>query len=534
MLRIENQEALFQGEAQAALENEYLPAYLRARRWFGEKSAGRFSLEIQDRIRLIEGPHPADLLTVVATTEEGRSSTYVVPLRLGPEGLIPGQRAVIARVEWRGGEGLLFDATDDDDFCRRLLELVVTGSTLESARGRLIGVSTAPSPLPEGEPKVSRGSGEQSNTTLIFGGLAIMKLFRRIEPGVNPDFEIGRFLTERARFEGVPKTLGAITLERPTESPATLAILQEFLPNQGQGWEWLLGVLAGDLGALSKRGGGVDSIPGPTSEGFLDSDDSLPEGILGASPHAIEVLGTTTGAMHVALASALDDPAFAPEPLTRTDLEAIGGRLASQSALTFEALGTARRSLPEGLQEAAEVVLDRGSAAIERLAGQVSSALGSVKIRIHGDYHLGQVLRKGDGFRVVDFEGEPSKPLVARLAKQSPLRDVAGMLRSFDYAGSAALFSAKSGQAGELPGLEAWTNAWRAWVSRAFVRAYAKAVEPAGLLPANPEGASGLLTTFLLEKLLFEVSYELSYRPDWVRIPLLTLRGLMDDPRSPG
>jgi trehalose synthase-fused probable maltokinase len=311
---------------------------------------------------------------------------------------------------------------------------------------------------------------EQSNTSLRFGDALILKLFRRLQFGANPDVEIGWFLTEHTAFDGTPPVAGSLTYVSPSGEEAALALLQRFEPNRGDAWTTTLARVASVL-----EGAEVAS--------------TLP---------SIRRLGATTAELHVALASGTGD--FAPETITLLDVVGWERALEAEIGVVAEALGA------QGIS----VDID----ALRRRAMGLSALEGSLKTRHHGDFHLGQVLERDDGgYVIIDFEGEPSRPLALRREKRSPLRDVAGMLRSFDYARNAALRSSSVGSGAAGLGAK-WYQAAR----EAFVEAYLGVVgaQP-GLVPADVDAP---LAALELEKAAYEVLYELNNRPDWLPIPL--------------
>jgi maltose alpha-D-glucosyltransferase/alpha-amylase len=407
-------------------------------------------------------------------------------------------------------------------------------SESRTQNGRIRGVPTAAFSDVRGEGPpgpIRRGSVEQSNTTLVFGERLLVKLFRRLTPGVNPDFEIGRFLTEKTDFTRVPKTAGSLEYRKTRGEPASLAIAQSLVPNQGQGWEWALGVLSRYYDQVAALRDGPVGL-GPAVPRVYDlSETEPPEAVreaVGPALRSAAVLGQRTGELHLALASDHDDPAFAPEPLGPADLDAVAERLRAGAPAVFRALNDRAEDLSGGVKHLIDLVLSAGPALVARTSTKPPWAPGMQKIRCHGDYHLGQVLWTESDFVILDFEGEPGRPAAERRAKQSVLKDLAGMLRSFDYAASSALLILGHRGPSEAERLEPWGAIWRDWVSASFLRAYRKTVESTELLPP-PAVASRLLDFFVLDKLVFEMQYELNYRPDWLRIPLFAIARLVDE-----
>jgi len=372
------------------------------------------------------------------------------------------------------------------------------------------------------------GSAEQSNTSILYGQRLILKLFRRLQSGENPDVEICRFLTEVAHFQQIAPFLGEITISPSGGEETTVAMLQGLVASEADGWEWFLDRLSRFFPAVISMAAPADGQPA----GFVN-DSETPLALrehAGELLDAAALLGRRTAEMHLALATPTDDPGFSAERFTPEDLNRQGLSIEDQVKSAFEALRAKLATLPEDIADDAALLLARRR---ELLARARSLALGTAsgkKIRIHGDYHLGQTLRtssatgSGGDFVLLDFEGEPARPLAERRRKQSPLKDVAGMIRSFSYAAFAGLDqfrSAHPGRAGAAENLAGWARAWEHAASAEFLRAYRSIIsEDESLLPP-PEQAQALLTAYVLEKALYELLYELNNRPAWLRIPLI-------------
>ena len=533
-------ETLMEGKVRAVLERAVLPRYMTSQRWFGAKAKTLETVSIRDWSILAGSPEPAFLVSVRAYDSDGKYDVYAVPIAVvtGLAAELAARdhpKTVLAGLKGPAGEGLLVDATLVDEFCHRLLNVVIGSEDVKTQNGRLRGEATSVlkkfSPAPGAEPvPIKRGSVEQSNTTLLFGSNLFLKMFRRLEPGENPDFEIGRFLTEKTTFPFVPKTLGAISYKKARNEPTTLAILQELVPNQGQGWEWVLGVLSRYFEQVASETHRLERIEPPRQHLLELSESEPPADVFEAVGSALRsgaVLGTRTGEMHLALASRPEERDFAPEPLESAELREIARRLREQSRLVFQTLKTRLDHLDATIHPLAERVLREGPGLVESTIGRLDGLGPLVKIRCHGDYHLGQVLWRENDFIILDFEGEPGRSLSERRAKQSPLKDVAGMLRSFDYAVYSELTILSHSQVETFERLEPWARIWRAWTSAAFLWEYREAAALAALVPIDRDPLARLLDFFVLEKVIFELRYEMNYRPDWVRIPLLGIVELL-------
>ncbi len=378
------------------------------------------------------------------------------------------------------------------------------------------------------------GSAEQSNTSIVFGDRSILKLYRRLEDGENPEVEMGRFLTEKAHFVYIPPFLGEISMAPAHGERMTVAVLQGFVANQGDGWQWFLDQLADFFATAANLG----PAPAQRRVSILTSGDLSAGTANGseASLRAAALLGRRTAELHLALGAARDNDAFAPEPFTAADFAAIAQRIEAQIKSNLDALKYKLPALDDPLADSAGLLLSRRLALISQAQAIAHLPAAGQRIRIHGDLHLGQTLRTagrrestdrenaGD-FVLLDFEGEPARPLPERRHKQSPLKDVAGMMRSFSYAAIAALegFRNKSREGQRAPtsdSLDGWARYWQSEACNSFLASYWEtiAINPALLPPA--EIAQALLDAYLLEKGLYELLYELNNRPQWIGIPM--------------
>ncbi|MCP3161884.1 maltokinase N-terminal cap-like domain-containing protein [Myxococcus qinghaiensis] len=429
-----------------------LPEYLKSQRWFAGKAWPIKQVAVVDHAQLDASPCNLSLAVVEVTYELGQPERYLLPVKPSSDGIR--------------------DALEDDGCIRALFDLIRDGAQLPSASGRIVGEWIAgpegllgmPSPL-----TVRRLMVEQSNTSIVLGEKVIVKIIRKLEAGVNPEHEVGRFLATRTTFRATPALLGALRLEGA--AGATLALAHRFIPDAVDGWKYTLDRLR------QAR---------PMGDRFLEE---------------MEELGARLGDLHLAFGSApMDDAAFAPEPLLQEDLQRWSASIVGELGVTLAEAGRLHPDLEgrrEGLIEYAK-----------RLAQVAPSGQ---KIRIHGDLHLGQVLRANEQWLIFDFEGEPARSFTARREKYSPLRDVAGMIRSFDYAEATVA-------------LEGGTPRGRVGPSRsAFLEGYRKATQGAAFLPTDAAAFDTMLRAFELEKLLYEVRYEMQNRPDWVRIPVEAL-----------
>jgi maltose alpha-D-glucosyltransferase/alpha-amylase len=521
--------------AGARILEQRLVTYLPRQRWFGAKSRTIKGLEIADAAELA-GLNAA-LVFLQLTYEDDSNGVYQLPLAIsaGEDGervRASSPAGIVAEVAAASGSAILHDAVGREDVRQAILNLIATNGELRSHRGVLRGrrSSAFDSVHGENELPARTGSAEQSNTSILYGSKLIMKLFRRLQPGENPDTEIGRFLTETAHFPRIAPFLGDITLEPGSGDATTLAMLQGLVANDGDGWEWTLG----ELSRAYERSATLalpDSFGGSASfAGDAEISDEA-RAFVGSYLDAAALLGQRTAEMHLALATPTENPAFRAEAFTGDDLIADAARIETQLSLSLAALERGMSHLDEGAAVDAAVVLSRQEVlfARARALASVSAKNFGQRIRIHGDYHLGQVLRSRGDYVILDFEGEPARTLAARRAKQSPLKDVAGMLRSYSYAAYAGLNAFAARQPEGAKDFEIWAGLWQNAVSVEFLRAYRRSIGAANSrILAQAAQAQLLLDAYLLEKALYELLYELDNRPAWVRTPLsgiLTLLG---------
>ena len=530
-------EALLEGEPRRRLEREALPPFLNRQRWFAGKARQIASVRLVDVTLPREVPEPNRLAIVEVAYEGGRLETYFLPLGLATgaeadrvERDSPGR--VIGRVE---GVGVVFDALSDPAVSSALLDAIGADRSFRASAGTIRAFSTSAFPAARGPLDrplpVAGGSFEQSNSAVIFGDRLILKVFRRLEPGINPDFEIGRFFAEKTKFDRIPKTAGALLYDRGAGEPLMLGILQGLVKNEGTGWDHALHDLKSYFEEASRR---VGPPEGEDFEGrpVLDlTRVEVPSGVVRAiGPYldAAATLGRRTAEMHLALASDPSDPAFRPESMTPTDSEHLAAEVRRQVEVALQALRANLDKLPETTAEQGRRALDGSSRLLEATTALATLKVDAAKTRCHGDYHLGQVLRTGDDFVILDFEGEPAKSLPQRLAKVTPLKDVVGMIRSFDYAAFAALFAFAGDREGVFDRLIPWARSWRTWTSATFLKHYLATAAGASFLPDDPTQVGTLLDALTLDKALYELLYELNNRPDWVRIPLQGVVALLD------
>jgi len=530
--------AIFAGEGKLDLENRLLPEFLPRQRWFGGKSRSIRGTQLLDWTPIADGTIALALIAVEYAT--GEPDQYFVPLGMtlgdASEAICetaPG--AVVTNIATPVGKGLLHDAMFNDETSRSLLEMIESGGEIVAQRGVIRGAASSRLAELEGDARGAlqprRASAEQSNTNVIYGNKLIMKLFRRQQAGPNPDTEIGHYLTEFSHFEHIAPFGGVIEYQ-PADKDAvgsTLAMLQGLVPNEGDGWEWSLEEIDRYFEENSVLTLPPEAMPAGTAD-FVELSDRATSDFarehIGGYLEAAALLGKRTGEMHLALARPTANPAFAPEPMLQRDLTDLRNDLWQHATVAYDALKDNLAKLPDNVVELASLILSRRRLALDRFAQMETSDIHALRTRVHGDYHLGQVLRSKNDFIILDFEGEPARSLDERRRKQSPLKDVAGMLRSFSYCAFSGLMKYTTRRPHDFDRLEPWASLWEQAVSAEFLRTYRQTVAGSAVVPAEPVPFQHLLQAYVLDKALYELVYELNNRPAWVRIPLTGILAL--------
>jgi maltose alpha-D-glucosyltransferase/alpha-amylase len=507
----------------AQFEDEVLPSYLGIQRWYAAKGETPKRVRLADHALWKVGSQTwmIALFDIEGTKEP---SSYFVPLALLWEdadeernrALAP---ATIARVRQQAEVGVLAEAFADDAFVRAVVEAVGARKEIATARGKLRFTPTRAFAEIAGEAvgalPVRHPQGHSSNSVVTLGSRLFLKVYRQPRTGLNIELEVGRYLTEVARFPHCVPVAGALEYSGPEGAPRTLALLQAYVANQGDGWAYTVGYLERYL------------------EQQRSAREAPPPDAHGAFLAITRILATRTAELHLAFARSRGDPAFDPEPLTAEDVAECRRRAREEAAATLALLERAAGELPAPAREEAQALLGERERLLARIDAWAPPAGATVKIRCHGDYHLGQVLIAENDFRIIDFEGEPARPLAERRRKQAPLRDVAGMLRSFNYARWTAL-----SHAAQVPDDQArlapLAAEWEAAVRLAFVQTYDSLASGAGKggLYSSLAQARPLLDLFELEKAFYELRYELGSRPAWARVPLQGILALVGPSRA--
>ncbi|AKV00722.1 Trehalose synthase [Labilithrix luteola] len=527
--------AAFDAPSRAPLERA-LATWIMTRRWYRTKSREVTAARVRTSFTL-PSEAPAKVLFVDVALDDGRTDTYVVPLAVvhGDEAetfrrATPGD-VVMPLTLQRDGEheddGVMIDGLACPRFLRDWLDAFETARTIASDEGGQSRLRFQGRDLGDGSklaPK--RLAREQTNTSVFYGDRFVGKVVRKLDEGVSPDLDMGRGLTEGG-YAHTPALAGWVELESGDE-PSTVGLIHAQVPNRGDAWEHVLGVL--DEWLATVRGAPPNLGPGDLFDHAMRPRDAVVTKAIGPYVNLAELLGRRIGEMHVVLAGHTGDRAFTPMvidassrealvAMARRDLTKLLDRLAQRDSTRAES------DVRTAADEATRTLLRHRHVLFSRLDRVLGLDDAGVRMRVHGDLHLGQVLFTGTDFALIDFEGEPARPLDERKAKRSPLVDVAGMLRSFDYAAASAL---RKRSPDEQSTLAPWARFWRDAVSSALLGGWLSSTAKTTILPASIAAKHALLDFYLLEKAIYEVHYEMDNRPDWIDIPLGGLLAILE------
>ncbi|GAB6060383.1 maltose alpha-D-glucosyltransferase [Desulfonatronum parangueonense] len=531
---------IWTGEVGERLEKRILPRFLPTRRWFRSKARKIQQVTIKDVLEFNHSDQASLILILSVDYVEGAKERYVLPVTMawGEDAKAVAAeepKHVISRLSRtsRGGEeqGILFEAVYATDFAKRLIKFLSKRQHIKGRRGELHawpGRELRQREIMRLEPHLLRT--EQSNSSLNYGNELILKIYRQLERGQQPELELCRFLTERTKFRNFPLYAGSLTYNQRGVEDAVLGVLQQFVPSHGDAWKYSQDALERYVESVLSLGPEA-SIPQCPCGYWEAAHGSTPETVtdlIGPYLEMIALLGRRTAELHIALASRHDDPAFAPEPFSYLYQRSIFQGLQNQLKTVMSLLRKNLKRVPEDLASLAKEVLETEKAIHERFRTIYSHKILASKIRIHGDYHLAQALYTGKDFVIIDFEGEPARALSERRLKRSALRDVAGMLRSFDYLAQMVLRNQVLARETDKTVLTAWINAWSSAVSGMFLKAYLELARGHIFLPDKDDEIKNLLDIFVLDKAVYELGYELNNRLDWVDLPLKGLKNIME------
>jgi maltose alpha-D-glucosyltransferase/alpha-amylase len=505
--------------------------YLPAQRWYQGKDRRLREVQVVDTVPLeVAGVDAAAIVVAEAHFSAGEAERYAMPLVVTPDtGSTEYDRASpgapVARLSRRGADGVLRDGMALPETVVALYRLLRRRRPLATLDGgRLHPVATpALRRLAPAEPvTVALGRAEQSNSSAVLGSRLIVKLFRRLPSGINPEQEIGELLTNRG-FPAAPRLAAALELHAGGER-STLLAAHELVPNEGDAWSRSLDDLGRRLEAAAASvtaGAPPAPAPLPSNEDLVRISRDEPPTADDEMAAVAERIGCRLGELHRMLGDASNGRAFAPEPVTKLYQRSIQQSMRNRVHQTYAVLGQRRAQLGDA-QPLADLVLANRPAVVDAILRITQIPITGQRIRIHGDLHLGQVLWTGKDAVIIDFEGEPLRPVGERRIKRSPFRDVAGMLRSFEYATHVARaeLAARGVMTEDEAVLDALTSAWYTTAAHAFLHGYLETVETAPFVAGDDKEIVAALDTYGLEKALYEVDYELRSRPEWAGVPL--------------
>jgi maltose alpha-D-glucosyltransferase/alpha-amylase len=522
---------LFGNRTKSKIENQILPIFLKKQRWFASKAQKILKISITETIPIKNNNGSSLVLILKVTYTSGPEEYYHLPLSFleleqATTLLQEKPNFILLQYESTEKEGIIYDSILDEDFHQTILQLVAKRRVIKTSEGKLKAYpgkyfKNIRKTMDSFEQSNPLGT-EQSNTSILYGHELIYKLFRKLDEGVNPDLEIVKYITEKTDYKNVPSFAGAIEYQGKDGSLVTLGILYPFVQSEGNMWDYGQDYLIRYYERVLSKITQIDKYPSLPSSYFEKFEADVPEimlELIGAPFLEITYqLGKRTAELHQSLARPSQNPDFKPESYSLLYQRSLYQSMQSLVKRVFLTLNKNSNRCPKTIQGDLKDVLSLESTIVNHCRKILSKKIKAKKIRVHGDYHLGQVLYTGNDFYIIDFEGEPARPLGERRLKRSPLKDVAGMLRSFHYAAFAPLMQNKI--AGEYEDLEHWAKLWTYYVSKTFLNAYLKHIESAGIIPEDKAEISKLLSIYLLEKSVYEVGYEINNRPDWLSIPL--------------
>ncbi|HAR41247.1 MAG TPA: hypothetical protein DCS07_01220 [Bdellovibrionales bacterium] len=497
-------------------------------RWFGAKSRTITQVKIFQKMELpAKGTaQPYSIALARIEYDQGTSEIYALPVAFAngkpAARLLKTDRA---SVFWVGKNGeIAYDATLDAAFRSQVIQFIFTENSYKTGNAQFKAAVTS---LAHGKvqkfakrtPASRVLKAEQSNTSLVYGSKFVLKFYRRLSEGVNPDVEIGRFLTDETSFRHSPAVIGTIEFDprQKNHEPITIGCVYEFVRNQGDAWKiFLMELKKLSKSASTRKPERLTKLAAPRFGLIEAARHPIPAPVkkeFGKLLTYAGQLGRRTYEMHAALASRSSPSEFKLEKLSPAAAAAFSKDLQRHSDLAFHVLRGSISKLSGSVRKDSIRLLEMRRAVLGKFTTLTKSLKGTTVSRTHGDYHLGQVLFTGSDFIIIDYEGEPARPLAERRRKHPPFRDVAGMLRSFSYAAQVA--RDQSGPHADRLGI--WFSLWSQWTSVAYLRGY---LENAGSGPENDKITSDLIQIYLLEKALYELVYELNNRPDWVKVPL--------------
>jgi maltose alpha-D-glucosyltransferase/alpha-amylase len=528
-----------------ALENKVLANYIMRLRWFGGKARVMENIHVVSHAVIPLEENSIIILLLEVSYRDGLPDMYQLPIAFG-KGEVGSKlkescaQSVISLLNVDGEDGILYDAIYGLDYQQAIIEHMANNHHVELPNGELVftGNEELKQHVAEQEkirPKVL--SAEQSNTSITYDNAYFLKIYRKVDQAINPDVEINQFLTQDGRFKNIPAYIGNIEWRLPNREPMVLGMMQEMAKSTSDGWAYVLDRLDNyNEKALSHiHSSSLDTtttgdLTAPMA--YEEVPDDIKSLLEGTDAELIRLLGVRTGELHIALSSDKDSAAFKPEDYSLHYQRSLFSSLQSLVRVAFQSLTRNMKNLPDNVKAEAQEVLGMKEEILQVMKQIYDHKIEVTKIRIHGDYHLGQVLFTGKDFLILDFEGEPARSYSERRLKYSALRDVAGMIRSFHYAAYGSLFLDNQIREEDVDKLIPYVEQWYHYMSGFFMKAYLEQVDGLPFVPKDSADLQLMMQTFLLQKAVYELNYELNNRPTWVTVPLRGIKSIIEASRK--
>ncbi|WP_247233183.1 maltose alpha-D-glucosyltransferase [Telluribacter sp. SYSU D00476] len=543
-LNVNRWEGLFLKSGLKQLESKVLPNYLSMVSWFNGKERTMLNVEVVKHTPLPFGENTMQLLLLEVHYESGLPETYQIAVTMVTGDAAKRMsdscpHAILAEVQIGEEEGLLCDALFTTELQQELFNLMVAGNQLSMDSGELVvhGSSNLSEQIQGQEEIKPKLQSTEQDAYIAYGNNYVLKVYRRVDRALNPDVEITRFLCEHANLANIPAYVGTIDWKIDKDF-IELAMMQKMVESHGDGWSYMQErlynyyerILALDQDKLPQfelGGTLVDPIP------FDDVPEELKELLGGPITEGTRLLGVRTGEMHLALASDSSKKDFAPEDFSLHYQRSLYSSMQSLVREAFQNHSRTLKMLPDDVKQEAQEVLKNKEDILKLLKRIYAKKLDVVKIRIHGNYHLGQVQFTGKDMAVFDFGGDPSRSYSERRLKRSPLRDVTGMIHSFYYAAYSALLLNDQIRDEDIPKLTPYAELWVHYVSGFFMESYLQTVEGSQFIPKEKEDLNMMIQTYMLEKAIYDLNRELRYRPDWAMVPLRIIKTILSQVTVP-
>lgn len=539
-LNLEHRE-IFEGKIRERFEKKILLKYLKHSRWFGGKGRKIHDVNIYERIPIIKENLNGDFIIVKVNYDTGDPDLYNIPIVYcsGSDTNMVHEHypeMVIAETLIGEEKGIIYDGFCNTKIHEIILDIIHKRKKLKGSIGEITGSPNRnlKKKIEEQELPIESSmlKAEQSNSSILYKDVFFLKMFRKIEEGINPESEILRSLYNTLKFESIPEYYGSLEFIKKDKSIINLGLLESFIPNGRDGWNYVLDNVGQYYERILSRKS--EMIDAPHLINFDIEKNTTVDfvkmmGLVGPFfSGMMRILGQRTGQLHLALSKICDNPDFEPEPFSLLYQRSVFQSIKNLVRQTFRLLRSNIDSLNKEIKIEANNILKYEEVIIERIKRIFEKKISSMKIRIHGDYHLGQVLFTGKDFVMIDFEGEPARPLSERRIKRSPLRDIAGMIRSFHYATYSGFTRNPSVRVEDKEFLAPWMNSWFQFVTGIFLKSYLNTVGESNFLPKKKNDFTILYEAFLIEKAVYELGYEINNRPEWVKIPIEGIKYILE------